>query len=96
MIHNPFYLYNIEFKYKITNKRILYEINMLWPCHRFYHWVLQKIRRDFEISNNNDIYIINADKSSDGIFDGSNRMKLSDYFEGEHRWRKFYIYSDLP
>ena len=107
IIQDHLYIFNVTFKSLHTHETQTYPVNMKWKCDRFYSWILEKIRHDFQLSENEmdelrliDVHQPNrsGDPSNWGnpltwdTFDGSNHEdNLDDYFRHSLRNRGFYL-----
>jgi hypothetical protein len=101
--YTPIYK-EIGFKSLTTHETKRYMINMNWICNSFYDYVIEKIRRDFEIPDTDNVELIDVNQpyqqgnaSNWGhpitwqVFDPLNQTKLITYFNGNVNQCAFYI-----
>jgi hypothetical protein len=106
IIQNHCYTFDVTFKSLHTHQTRTYSVIMKWKCDRFYSWILEKIRNDFQLSENemDELRLIDINQPNRSgnpsdwgdpltwdTFDGSNHEdSLEDYFR-HLRNRVFYL-----
>jgi hypothetical protein len=94
----------VGFKSLTTHETKQYMINMNMVCNHFYDDIIEKIRRDFEIPDTDNVELIDVNQpyrqgnASDWghpitwqVFDPLNQTKLITYFNGNVNQCAFYI-----